>query len=226
MANLWLFDIDGTLVNINHVHIDSYKSAYHDILRKEVSDVTIKSQFGKSEYDIHTYLLNALGIRPDNHLIDKLTEAFKLNSIKALSGLEKIEPLKGVVEFLTHLQICHEVLGAVTGNLKAPADVILEKAGIINFFKIFSYSDGTKTREQIVQHVIDEAIKQKYNFNKVIVIGDTIHDVEAGKYLNAFTVAVATGSDSLKKLEEAKPDIAVPTLVNYQLILKQLNQAQ
>lgn len=198
MINLWLFDIDGTLVNLNYVHLASYKSAYRDVLEKHVSDKIIESQFGRSEYDTHKHIVSTLEIPPDDNLINRLTKAFELNSTRALISLRKIEPLEGVVEFLTDLRNRHEYIGAVTGNLKVPAELILEKAGLMDFFNIFSYADGAKTREQIIQHAIDEARKQRYRFNKVIVIGDTTYDIKAGKYVNAFTVAVATGSDSVK----------------------------
>ena len=220
MVKLWLFDIDGTLVNINHVHLASYKLAYRDVFRKDVPDKTIESQFGKSEYDTHISILSALGIHLDKKLIDRLTKTFELNSIRALSGLGKIEPLEGVVEFLTYLQNNHEYLGAVSGNLRLPAELILEKASLMNFFNILSFDDGTKTRERIVQHAIDEARRQKYKFGRVVVVGDTTKDVEAGKYVNAFTVSVATGSDSLLALKEKNPDIALSTLKDYKLILE------
>ena len=147
MIKLWLFDIDGTLVNINHVHLASYKLAYRDVFEKDVADKIIESQFGKSIYDAHISILSALGIHPDESLIDRLKEAFKLNSIRLLIPVEKIEPLEGVVDFLTYLQNHKEYVGTITGNLKEPAKLILEKSDLRRFFSILSYDDGTKTRE-------------------------------------------------------------------------------
>ena len=153
----------------------------------------------------------------------KFQETPRQNVVKTSMGhipVEKIEPLEGVVDFLTYLQNHKEYVGTITGNLKEPAKLILEKSDLRRFFSILSYDDGTKTREQILQHAIDEAKRQKYKFGRVVIVGDTTKDIEAGKYVNAFTVAVATGSDSLLTLKEKNPDIVLQTLRKYQHILE------
>jgi phosphoglycolate phosphatase-like HAD superfamily hydrolase len=48
--------------------------------------------------------------------------------------------------------------------------------------------------------------------NPVIVVGDTVLDVTAGKRLGATTVAVATGGDSWATLATAAPDHLLPDL--------------
>lgn len=46
----------------------------------------------------------------------------------------------------------------------------------------------------------------------VLKIGDTVADIEEGKNANCFTVAVLTGTQTRKQLEDAKPDRIVDSI--------------
>lgn len=219
--NLWLFDIDGTLVNINDAHLASYKLTYKDILGVDVSDQPIIDTFGMSEVEMHIKILQGLGLSYDKSLIDRIITARPLN-FKEVLGSSKIEPLEGVADFLTYLKNNNEYLGAFTGNLEGPARFILSRSGLEEFFSILSYDDCTKSKQQIIKYAIGEAKQNGYNFGRVVVIGDTTKDIEAGKNIGAFTVGVATGSDPLGKLQRSKPDSAVTSLKFHKTILNKI----
>ena len=53
----------------------------------------------------------------------------------------------------------------------------------------------------------------------MVVIGDTVHDVSAGKAIGAVTVAVADGSASPEALKASGPDIFVPSLRDPSILL-------
>ena len=61
------------------------------------------------------------------------------------------------------------------------ARLILEKSGLSKYFDVSSFDDGLSTRAQIVQRAIERAKSMKYDFGKIIVIGDTAYDIEAAK---------------------------------------------
>lgn len=219
MKNLYLIDIDGTLVNINDVHLRAYKSDYVSILQRDVPAETILKTFGMSEEDMHIFIFRELGIPRDDDLINKLIER-RGTSFKKTLGASDVKPLEGVVEFLSCLRNDGEYAAIVTGNLEEPAKLILDKAGLTQFFDYVSCDDGKSKRTQIVQRAVDEAKHRSYVFNKIIVIGDTTKDVEAGKYVGAFTVGVATGSADLDELKTQNPDLLLPNLTHYRLILE------
>ncbi len=221
MANLWLFDIDGTLVNINQVHTASYKLDYKDVLERDVSDKLIESTFGMSEIEMHTAVFRDLGIPHDQNVVDKIINGHSANFEKAIRST-KVKPLDGVVDFLTYLMDDKEHLGVYTGNIEGPARLMLDRAGVSKYFTILSFDDGNSKRWQIGQRAIDKAKELGYDFNKVVVIGDTTRDIDAGKLLNAYTVAVATGSDDFKKLDAEKPDLTLRSLKDYRKILEEL----
>jgi HAD superfamily hydrolase (TIGR01549 family) len=211
---LWIFDIDGTLVNINHVHLKAYKHNYKQHLKRNVPDNLILSTFGMTESDMHKTIFKALKLPWNQTLADAIISDQPTYFIQAL-GREKVVPLEGVVDFLNVLKSKNEPRCIVTGNLEEPAQLILKKSGLSHYFSFIECDDGKSTRIDLVKRAIGKAKKQ-FNFDKVIIIGDTTQDIKAGKAVGAFTVAVATGSDSIDVLRSADPDIVLRNMKEYQ----------
>ena len=55
------------------------------------------------------------------------------------------------------------------------------------------------------------AAGRRFQGTDVLVIGDTVHDVSAGKAIGAATVAVATGHASVPELKAAGADCVLPS---------------
>lgn len=218
MRHLWLFDIDGTLVNINHVHLKAYKLDYREVLNRGVPDGIIVATFGMSERETHESILRQLGIPADETLIGRLAQGYVRNVQKAIETT-RITPLEGAVPFLSALKERSEHLGIITGNLEKPARRILEKAGLASFFTLFSSDDGTLGRKEIVLNAIRQAEERGLSFEAVVVVGDTTKDVKAAQgaakertELRIVSVAVATGSDGVATLEKAGAGVVVRSL--------------
>lgn len=225
MKNLYMFDIDGTLVDANHLHTISYKKAYKYVLGIDVSEQAIEDQFGEGERETHIAIFKELGIPFDESLASRITKTFSDQLIKSLQS-EKITPLDGVVQYLTTLRTNGDYLGVVTGNLEKQALLTLQNSGLRKFFSIVSYDDGTKSKEQIVGDALKLAKSERYQFGRIVVVGDTLHDIYAGKSINAFTVGVnsgARGSTTFELLEK-NADLALHGLREYKKIIAALNQ--
>lgn len=221
MKNLWLFDIDGTLVNINKLHLATCRRTYLDNGIR-LSDKAILSTFGMSEKEMIDRLFPKIRLKYGNGLAEKIKRQHQRNIFDSINELNSIKPLAGVREFLASLSNNNQYAGIVTGNLKDTAELILRKSKLFHFFRVMAYDDNKKSRKQIVKDAVSRA-KRKFDFEKVVVIGDTIHDIEAGKSVNAVTIAVATGSDTLKKLKGKNPDFALSNLKNYKKIIKRIS---
>jgi HAD superfamily hydrolase (TIGR01549 family) len=233
MVRLWLFDIDGVLVYLTgdvslDPHLKAYQSNYKTTLGIDVSAKTIRSKYGMSEVETHRAVLDELGVAYDDELLERLAAAQLPNLVEALKGIPVIEPLEGVVEFLGKLKENNEYLGVVTGNFTESADVLLGRSGLRDYFSIVSCDDGSLDRHVIVENAIDQAKQLGYEFDSVVVVGDTVHDVEAAKLyarrseVPVSIVAVATGSDSYKKLADSQPTITVHNLKDYNAVVEAL----
>lgn len=218
MRNLYLFDIDGTIVDMTDVHITSYRTAYQSTLGIDIEKDTLVKRFGLPERSMHEDIFEELKI-PYKDKINELIKKYEVELLRALESL-KIMPLPGVEDFLNYLKNHEQYLGIVTGNKQSTGSRILKKANLYDFFTIFSWGDNIGERTELVKNAINHANERSYEFNKIIVIGDSPVDIESGKSVGAFTVGVTTGYNNKYKLRDA--DLVLETLVQYKKILEAL----
>jgi beta-phosphoglucomutase-like phosphatase (HAD superfamily) len=223
MKNLYLFDIDGILVNINRLHLQSYRQDYKDVLKLEVPDKVIISTFGMSDYEMHLKILGMLNLSATKELVRKLIAVHTKNFEDILIS-KQVKPLKGVVKLLKNLKKSKEYVFVITGNTKEHAELILKRAGLKFFFDYISYADGKSSRAKIVKNAVNMAVKKGYKFKNVIVIDDTHYGIRAGKCVHAFVIAVATGSESFNFLKKEKPDLLLNDLTQFKRIFNYVNE--
>jgi len=211
---LWLFDIDGTLVNITPVHLATYQKMYHDIVGVVPSDAVFLSGFGMAEFEMHHFIFEKIGVT-DVSLIPRLISVHTSYFQKELEHATVV-PLPGAVGFLEALKRRGEQIAIVTGNLLENAERILRKAGLHEYFSFISCDSGGMKRWQIVVAAV-----QKVEVDEVVIIGDTVHDIVAAREAahslgKKITVAVvATGTCTSKELKDARPDMYFKTLDDY-----------
>jgi phosphoglycolate phosphatase-like HAD superfamily hydrolase len=104
--------------------------------------------------------------------------------------LEDLAPRDDVVNLL------------LTGNIEAGAWAKLAHYGLDGFFPHGgAFCAGPGAREEIARRALELADGAATAY----VIGDTPHDVAAGKAIGARTIAVATGSYTAAELAEHEP---------------------
>ncbi len=99
-------------------------------------------------------------------MVRKLVEGHPSNFRESL-GSSNIKPLEGAVEFLYKLSKNGDYTAIITGNLEEPGRLILERAGLTNFFHYMNFDDGMSERKEIVNGAIKEAHYRMYNFKKL-----------------------------------------------------------
>lgn len=214
MTDLYLFDIDGTLVDMTPLHVAAYKKAYRNVTGIDVNTKLLTRQFGNAERKIHEAIFRHYGLK-DPGRIDWIISAWESN-VKLAIRKARVKMLPGVKIVLRRLKRERHILGVVTGNSRVVGEAILKKAGIYGCFSVYSYGSANG-RAHIVRTAINAA-KRKGRFGKVVVIGDSPFDVKAGKQNNAVTVAVATGRYSLAELKMEKPDFAIKSLRRFSAV--------
>ena len=207
---LWLFDVDGTLVDTTLLHVVAYRKAYAAVTGHVIPDALIVQRFGMPATKGHDIVLRAAGVVYSDAMISEIVvehQAF----FAAETKKARIIAFNGVVELLQLLKTQGNVLGVVTGNFQKPTENILANAGLLSFFSFLSCDSGHDDRIAIVKRGI--ALGRKYGITgTAIVVGDTPSDVRAGKAAGAATVAVATGVFSVADLKKEKPTMVVKNL--------------
>jgi phosphoglycolate phosphatase-like HAD superfamily hydrolase len=211
---VFLFDIDGTLVNTGGAGRIAMSAAFEAIYG--VCDKVEGVQFsGRTDRVIARDLALAHGFEDDEatwrrfraEYLKRLPEALRIGAGRLLPGVESLlDELKG--ERDAHL-------GLLTGNVREGAHLKLSYYGVWDRFSFGGFGDESFERNEVAKSAFEraqEAINKKVDPKKVWVIGDTPLDVACARAIGANAVAVATGFYNADALAECKPDVLVEDL--------------
>ncbi|MBN2102098.1 MAG: HAD family hydrolase [Candidatus Aenigmarchaeota archaeon] len=221
MKDFYLFDLDGTLIDSMKLHIESFRRAYKHVFNAIVDDEVFNRNAGKTASTFHMGVCSELGINPTESDIRKIGESWKEYMEGAVKN-EGIRVLPGVIEFLNEIKSRNQTCGLITGNSQNVGKYLLESAGLSEFFKIQSYSDGLYERSDLIKKSLSNANEMGLEIERLIVIGDTPSDIKAGKIMKGFAVGVETGPYRKDKLEEAGADLVLKNLKEYELIFEKI----
>jgi phosphoglycolate phosphatase len=215
-ANLYLFwDIDGTLLTTARAGIFAFEEALRDVLGEDV-DLGSMLTAGMTDFEIVRAIVDsrdradaatvaAVLERYEHHLPDRLGWRFGQVLPNVRENLEALSSRDDVVNML------------LTGNIAGGARAKLEHYGLWQFFGAggaFSVEGADRSGiARRAQELAAEHGGQVPPGDRMVVIGDTPHDVACGKAIGARTVAVASGPVySLADLEACDPWWAVEEL--------------
>jgi phosphoglycolate phosphatase-like HAD superfamily hydrolase len=200
---LVLFDIDGTLLWTD----GAGRRAIHRALLAEAGTAGPIDTYrfdGKTDPQIVRELLTLAG-HPDaaaHDLIAAVCGRYVAALQEELDGApEGTRLLPGVAALLAALE-SHEsarraVVGLLTGNVKAGADLKLRAAGVDpGRFALGAYGSDSGRRAELPQIAAQRATQltgSQFAGADVVIVGDTPDDVACGGPIGARSVAVATG---------------------------------
>jgi len=127
-------------------------------------------------------------------------------------------PLPGVVDLITTLQSEPGfTLGILTGNFADSGRLKIKAAGIdLSRFPISVWADDGRERRDLPRVAIEryrEVTGQSIEPRRVVIVGDTPHDIDCAHANRCLALAVATGpTHSLAELQACGPDWAVQSL--------------
>lgn len=124
--------------------------------------------------------------------------------------------MPGVLDVLRALESTEAVVqGLGTGNFRPAAEAKLKHYGVAEFFQGYTggFGEDHEDRHELIRIGIDRLRNGAENA-RVVVIGDTPHDVSAAKANGAFALGVATGRDSAEVLSQGGAHVALENLAD------------
>ena len=224
MKKLLLFDIDGTILNTGGAGKRAMIQAFEEVFGVPDGFHGIHMS-GKTDHLILRQALEQAGLSPDQKKLD----AFKNRYFELLAvEIEKPNAFKklmpGILELIRHLHQEPDVeLGLLTGNWRRGAELKLGHFGLWNYFSVGAFGDDSEDRNQLLPFALKrfaERYGEPLPIQNVYVIGDTPRDVQSARPYGARTVAIATGTYSLKALQAEKPDFLFQDLNDWALFLR------
>lgn len=206
-----LFDFDGTLVNTTPLILRSFRATWQKVFGFEMEDACYINTFG-------TLLHTALKGLTEQCIADGRVCAIDDLHSKADELLriyrefnwawhdELIEPFAAVTETLDELKSRGHQLGIVSSKLRFGVERGLK------VFEMAGYFDVLITADDVANHKPhpEPLFKALEHFDaapyEALYVGDSIHDIAAGRAAGIATVAAAWGPFPRTELEELKPD--------------------
>ena len=182
-----LFDLDGTLVDSNDLHVDAWRIAFGEA-GVDVSPEAIRGQIGKGGDLLVPTLAPDLDEKAQEKLADRHGEVFKDRFLDQVRAFPQARAL--VAE--AHARGAKIVLASSAS--KAELEHYCELLDIADLVAVVTTIDDVGTSKP-APDIFSVAIEKLGNIEPAdaIVIGDTPYDIEAARKAGLRTVALRSG---------------------------------
>lgn len=195
---LWLFDIDGTLVDVSVIQRQAWRVAF---------GVSERPQLDLVDLDHHGATFawiaaqTSVAVTPARRAEIERAHATALRDLLAGS----VTPLLGVRELLADLDTAGHELGVLTGNSAPAAEILLESARLSVRIRRTVTGERALDRDELVATALGFVAHP----SQLVIVGDTPRDVASARAAGAHAIAVATGQYSTTVLAESGPCLVV-----------------
>ena len=195
-----VFDLDGTLVDTKYDMFEAgnlvFESQGWATRLEGFSGLQTAIQGGRA---ILRYGLKSEGLDFDDNLLTDYYQLYLSNYEKVLDNKSVV--YKGVTDTLTQLQSMGVKLGLCTNKPEKQARELLQRLGIIDFFKnSFIGSDTVGVAKPDPKPLLEAIYRLDKRPEEVFFVGDTNTDAEAAKNANVDFIFCEYGHGSIYKL--------------------------
>ena len=176
-----LFDLDGTLVDTNDLIMDSWRYTIKELTGRDATDEEIRKTFGEILLDSMKWIM------PD---VDPEEALDFYRKYQREIFLDRISLYEGVEEVLCALKNAGYKNALVTSRLKTSTERALAHFGLNKFFDAVLTASDTDVFKPDPAPIFLMLEKLGSKPGEAILIGDTVHDIEAGRAAGVFTVLV------------------------------------
>jgi phosphoglycolate phosphatase-like HAD superfamily hydrolase len=224
MKTLLLFDIDGTLLRAEGATHKAMIKTFQGLfdIQQSIEDISF---LGRTDPELFKDVaLKLLGRSLTEAELTTVSERYLALLPGELNGLVTFHLMPGVKELLPFLAARKDIiLGLETGNLESAAYMKLKRGGIGDYFSLGGFGSDSEDRTEIVRIGIERARSFDHDSipdTSIFVIGDSPHDITAGKSLGVNTIAVGTGLVAQEKILGTSPSYYFQDLSDIPAILK------
>jgi phosphoglycolate phosphatase len=214
MHHLWLFDIDGTLVDTGGAGLTALTEAAFTCFGAAGPALDLA---GSTDLGIIQNFLDHFGREHDQAFVDFFFATYleRLEWNLAHGGFPG-KVLPGAVTLLERLEQDPQIhIGLLTGNIASGAAVKMRHYGLDRFFPFGGYGCDFADRNKLGPVAAARATAHTgrvFQPTEMVVIGDTPKDIACAKALGAACIAVATGRFSAAELRQHAPYRVIESL--------------
>lgn len=192
--SLYLFDIDGTLLAPGRTPRETLNAAIQRVTGHS-PDLHYGNVAGFTDpLIVRRALQKQIAMDGDlTKLVNQvLTDYLKRIQRRFREASDPVVYDDGVT-FLKRVLSAGEAVGLITGNLQAVARIKLERFGLWDYFPFGVFGDDTEERiamPWIARERAWEAYSEAFPFDRMVVVGDTVHDARAAQAYGAQSIIV------------------------------------
>lgn len=212
-----LFDIDGTLLVTGGAGAVAWQRAFREMHGIE-ANIDEHTQAGMTDPEIAAIVFREVIGREGTPTERAEAIAGYLSQLqRAVEESEGYRVMPGVEQLLPRLAESGVLLGIVTGNIEAAAQIKLARGDLNRYFTFGGYGSDSSDRTELTRKAIErggEVRGEALDPATTIGVGDTPRDVVACHGAGIKVVGVATGNYPVAELEEAEADWALPDVTS------------
>ena len=222
---LVLWDIDRTLIKTGGLTPEVFRVAFREVTGVDAGH--LPDFGGRTDHDLFTQALAARGIAVSDALTRRFFDVFTARLLERRHDiLAKGCALPGAGAALDAFgNVAGLVQTVVTGNIRETAYAKLSLFGLADRVNLsvggFGCDDGS--RATLVRLAIERASRAygcAYAGKRVVVIGDTEHDIVGAHANGVRAVGVATGNATSRDLADAGADVVLASLVDTDAVVR------
>jgi phosphoglycolate phosphatase len=207
MKKLILWDIDGTLITSGGAGERALIAALKTGFGLDGS-LNWLEYSGRTDAWIAHEVLRHYGLPETPENIQRYLEGY-LHALVTEMPNPRARLHAGILSLLETLHRRTDLAqGLLTGNLQRGARIKLEHFAVWHYFEFGAFADDSPRRNDLGSHALRRARERhgiEFPPQNVFIIGDTPWDIECGKFIDAKTIAVATGNFSVEQLRAHQP---------------------
>ncbi len=193
----YLFDLDGTLIDTVPLIVESYRHATAKVLGVAHEDETYRELIGLK------LPVACAKLSSDPELAEQVLQAYLEHNMAHHD--RRVRAFAGVVALLTELQARGAKLAVVTSKRRAHALLGLELCGLTPFFPVLVAGDDVQSGKPDPECVLKALSELGVEAFGALMVGDSVHDVEAGMRAGTSAAFVTWGAGTLQSLGDVQP---------------------
>ncbi|MCK0746620.1 phosphoglycolate phosphatase [Chromohalobacter nigrandesensis] len=205
---LVVFDLDGTLIDSVPDLAAALDGALGELRLPEAGEAAVRDWVGNGSRKLVERALYAVDAQDRD--LDEVHEAFLRHYRQAPCRLTQVYP--GVREALEALATRGVAIGLITNKPTAFIVPILECLELSRYFALTLGGDALSTRKPDPAPLLHLADRLEVAPSACLMVGDSRHDVEAGRRAGFRTLAVPYGYNHGKPVAASEPDVMVESL--------------
>jgi phosphoglycolate phosphatase-like HAD superfamily hydrolase len=220
MTTVLFWDIDGTLLTTGKAGVPAWEAAVREVTGREFELSSIRVP-GLTDFQIAKKTFELLGVDADESTLHRMVRRYE-ELLPEYLPLKQGRVLPNVREILEALRARDDVRSfLLTGNTRGGARAKLTHYDLLKYFvrpasADPAHGDGSAGRLPVPEGAFAEDTGARATIaaralelarraapvadEKVLVIGDTPHDIECANAIGARTIAVATGGYTREEL--------------------------